>query len=297
MNSLVIPIEQVNQGNAEGRWYARLELQFQQTSRSCRLSRCRHQGPLYVQKPFYPEGRDLAHVYLLHPPGGLVSGDCLQIDIDVDDKARALVTTPGAGRVYRAREDRQLQQQMINLQVGTGASLEWLPLETIVYRGANARFNTQINLEDDSHFMGWEVTSLGLPASGVAFDQGELRQRLQINRNGEPLLIESLLLSEASHSLYAARAGLQGSPINGLFVAGPFADAQVSESLIAQCREVLAERHLKGLSGISQVGEFLVGRYIGHCSEEARKGFVGIWSLLRPVLLGRQACPPRIWAT
>jgi len=278
-------------------WYARLELQFQQTARACRLSRSRHQGPLYVQKPFYPEGRDLAHVYLLHPPGGLVSGDCLQIDVEVDESARALITTPGAGRVYRARKDRALQQQNIHLRVAAGASLEWLPLETIVYRGANARLNTHIELSDNSHFIGWEITSLGLPASGSAFDKGELRQGLKIVRDGEPLLIESLLLSDATRAFFSASAGLRGCPITGLFVAGPFQSEQVTEDMMAECRAALASDNPQALTAISQVGEFLVARYIGHCSEETRKLFTGIWSLIRPELLGRTACPPRIWAT
>ena len=85
------------------RWQAELALGFAATKRGVVLQHCRHQGPLYVQKPFYPEGRQLPHVYLLHPPGGLVSGDKLQINVAMARDTQALISTPGAGRVYRAR--------------------------------------------------------------------------------------------------------------------------------------------------------------------------------------------------
>ncbi|MAZ70248.1 MAG: urease accessory protein [Porticoccus sp.] len=297
MNALVIPISSLRENTPDSRWHARLELRISCTSRGSRLSRCRHRGPLYVQKPFYPEGPDLAHIYLLHPPGGLVSGDLLQLDATVEAGAKALFTTPGAGRVYRARFDRTLQQQCNHLVVADGASLEWLPLENIVYRGANACLETRVELGENSHFMGWEVTSLGLPASGVDFDRGQLQQRLIISREGRPLLIEALQLSEDSPALYGSRAGMQGLPINGIFVAGPFDERTLDDLLLAQCREVLAEPKNACLVGVSVVGGFLLARYLGSNSEQARRLFVALWQRLRPHLIGRPGCAPRIWST
>jgi len=297
MKESTLRLPSVATDDTTAHWYARLELQFQQSQRACRLSRCRHQGPLYVQKPFYPEGRDLAHVYVLHPPGGLVSGDCLQIDVDVTAKAHALITTPGAGRIYRARQDRTLQQQHINLKVAEGASLEWLPLETIVYRDANAKLSTQVDLADNSHFIGWEITSLGLPASGIKFDQGQLQQRLQINRNGQPVVIESQQLTESTQAIFNAVAGLQAKPVTGVLLAGPFSSAALSEQVMTQCRQLLTLEDSSCLAAISQVGDFVIARYIGSCSAQCRQLFIAVWSLLRPELLGRSACAPRIWAT
>lgn len=294
MNQLAIapcPETPVTEGS---RWHADLELQFEQGVRGCRLARNRHRGPLYVQKPFYPEGRDLAHVYLLHPPGGLVSGDRLDIRVDVQEDARALVTSTGAGRVYRARTDGLLQSQNTFLKVARGASLEWLPLENIAYPGANGAMHTRVDLQFGGRFAGWEITSLGLPACNQDFASGRLTQRLEIFRDGVPLLVESLRLAGAE--ILAARAGLQNFPVNGLMVLGPFPCAP-AEELLAQCRQIIAEHEQNGMAAITLVAEMLVVRALGRCAFDVRGLFTRLWELLRPDWIDRPPCAPRIWRT
>ncbi|WP_078083127.1 urease accessory protein UreD [Microbulbifer mangrovi] len=301
MNQLAIPDPFVAEASASGRWRAGLALQFERTERGCRLARNHHHGPLYVQKPFFPEGRDLAHVYLLHPPGGLVSGDRLEVRVEVKKGARALVTTTGAGRVYRARSDGLLQSQNTFLQVEEGASLEWLPLENIVYPDANGAMVTRVDLARDSHFAGWEVTSLGLPACDATLGNGRLSQRLEIFREGVPLLIESLRLSRPSNcnstfagDVLSSRAGLQGYPVNGLLVMGPFAP---DETVREACREIISAHAKRCLAGITHVSGMIVARALGRCAFEVRALLTELWELLRPELLGRAACAPRIWHT
>ncbi|PSL16675.1 urease accessory protein [Marinobacterium halophilum] len=276
------------------RWHARLSLGLKRTARGTRVASAERFGPLHLQKPFYPEGPDLAHLYLLHPPGGMVSGDLLEIEARLDADTAALITTPGAGRVYRARPDRTLQHQRVTLEVGAGSSLEWLPLETILYPNARTRLEVEVALTGDARFIGWEVTSLGLPACGEDFAAGELHQRLQIRRDGRLLLREQLLLDEHSHAVLTGKAGLQGQPVTGLMVAGPFTPEQV-EPLLEPLRACCEQDEL--LAGVSLSGEFLLIRTLGRCSEQARRCLEQCWGLIRPTLIGREACAPRIWAT
>ncbi len=277
------------------RWQARLNLRLQAGPRGTRLVENRHQGPLYVQKPFYPEGPELAHLYLLHPPGGLVSGDHLQISVELGSHTQALLTTPGAGRVYRARVDRAWQYQRQYFEVGEGASLEWLPLETIIYPNARTQLETHVELSAQARFIGWEVTSLGLPACDLDAQQAEVRQRLVVMQQGKPALVEQLCLDERSRRLFAAKVGMQSLPINGVFVAGPF--VTMSESLSDWIAEENRQTHVNALAGISLVGDFIVGRFLGTCSEQGRKLFEHWWQCLRPHLMQRPACAPRIWLT
>src|SRR6185436_21146989 len=86
---------------AESRWAAHLRLRFGPHDGRTVVRERQHRGPLQVQRAFYPEGPELCHLYLLHPPGGLVAGDALSIEVGVEAGARALVTTPAAGKVYR----------------------------------------------------------------------------------------------------------------------------------------------------------------------------------------------------
>jgi len=288
--------------SAASQWQAFLQLILREKNGGSILARCRHEGPLYVQKPFYPEGRETAHVYILHPPGGIVSGDELNIDIQLEDKAQALFTTPGAGRVYRARHDKQAQCVTITLNAAENAQLEWLPLENIFYPGAHTRMNTRIRLHKTSRFIGWDVSSFGLPAQGEKFNKGQISQRLEIWRDDKPCLIEHLLSNPENDNLLSAKSGMQNLPINGIFVAGPFDDEKQAEALITQLRELPltpleTDTPARVLLGISYVNQFIVARFLGECSQYAKHVFTQYWQTLRPELLSRPACLPRIWAT
>ena len=80
-------------------WKAQLDLEFSQLDYRSFLSHRRHFGPLQVQKPFYPELNGACHVYILHPPGGMVGGDSINIDINANANSHALITTPAAGQI------------------------------------------------------------------------------------------------------------------------------------------------------------------------------------------------------
>ncbi|NRA42650.1 MAG: urease accessory protein UreD [Pseudomonadales bacterium] len=283
-----------------GRWSASLSLQFSQRSAaahsSTRLSRCRHQGPLYVQKPFYPEGDALAHVYILHPPGGVVSGDQLSVDVSVETAAQALITTPGAGRIYRARQDRRLQQQHIHLQLAEAASLEWLPLETIVFNDANVSLTTRVDLAASASFIGWDVMCFGLPASQQWLQQGQLQQSLEIYRQQQPLFIDRLHLDAANmQDLLHSPYGFGGHTVSAIFICCvPELPPSSLDDLAELLLQLDCEKHLQ-LSELASGCVIL--RYLGDSAEQARLLFTRCWQLLRPLSIAREACLPRIWST
>ena len=126
-------------------WQAKLALRFAPRDGGTILAASRHEGPLRIQKALYPEGRDLCHAIVLHPPAGIAGGDRLQIDVETGAGARALLTTPGAGKWYRSAG--ALAEQAVTLKVSRGGSLEWLPQESIVFAGAMAAMRTTVELE------------------------------------------------------------------------------------------------------------------------------------------------------
>ena len=276
-------------------WRASLAITLAKTPRGARVIHSSHQGPLYIQKPFYPEGASLAHIYLLHPPGGLVTGDTLHIDLTIESGCGGLFTTPGAARVYRARSGSGVQLQNVGLKIAGGGSGEWFPLENIIYPGARGKLITRIELESGAVFSGWEITCLGLPASGQSFDSGKLQQRFEIYRDGRLSILESLVLDASNSGFLQGGAGLRGNSVNGLFVSGPFADESLLGNLLEKLQELSSPR--EPLLATTRMENFLVTRYLGNCAQQARNLFVQCWELVRPVLLARQACLPRIWST
>lgn len=288
-----VPLESTTEYARHGQWQAFLNLDFAQTTRGTRLVRKSHRGPLYIQRPFYPEGQQVPHAYLLHPPGGLVSGDSLSIGVDVQPNAHVLVTTPGAGRVYRSREAGTMQRQVNELKVADAASLEWMPLESILFPDAQASIDTRIELQGSGKIITWDILSLGLPANAKGFDSGALNQNLTIWHDGRLLLQERLRLDDTNRALLSAAIGLRNQPIQGLMLAGPF--TQDTADLIARMRE--QAMLLPVTLGITSVHGFVLVRALHQCTEQTRQALETMWALLRPALLGRAACAPRIWKT
>jgi urease accessory protein len=116
-------------------WRARLQLAVQhEGGRS--VARFGHDGPLRILQTLYPEGDAICHNVLVHPPGGLVGGDLLELEVRVGEGAHGLLTTPGATRYYRTESTAAVQRTRIRL--GPSARFEWLPLEAICYSGCDA---------------------------------------------------------------------------------------------------------------------------------------------------------------
>lgn len=266
-------------------WKARLQLSFTPGKERTVLAENQHSGPLVVQRPLYPEN-DVCHVCILHPPGGVVGGDALNLRLQVRPGGHALVTTPGATKFYRT--DGRLAVQLNDLQV-TGGILEWFPQDTIVFPGACAEIATLVDLDAAAGFIGWEITSLGLPTKHLRFDTGSLISRFQISRNSRPLLRDRLEIDKRIG--LDSMIGLRGYPVSGLLAA-----AGCKADMIQPLESLLPEGQ-KCLAGLTLLGELLVVRYLGESTFEARSIFQKIWTRLRPALYGRVACPPRIWNT
>jgi urease accessory protein len=264
-------------------WQAQLELGFAPRPGRTALVHRRQRGPLAVQRPFYPEG-DACHLYLLHPPGGVVGGDSLHIRADVSAGAQALVTTPGATKFYLSAGD--TAEQVQTLCVAQDASLEWLPQENIFFTGALARLKTRIELTDGARFIGWETQCLGRPVIGERFDSGRADFNLHIERDGRPLLLDRIMVTPERLD---GAAGLRGCPVNATLVATPAAQTELEA-----VRALIADQPN---TGATLLDDLLVLRYLGDSTEQCRKLFIKVWATIRPAVIGRAPCPPRIWST
>ncbi|MGH8010814.1 MAG: urease accessory protein UreD, partial [Candidatus Binatia bacterium] len=246
-------------------------------------------GPLAVQQPFYPEKDGRAHVYLLHPPGGVAGEDVLDISCFLGRGARAVLTTPGATKFYRSERGRS--SQTTRIEVGEGGICEYLPQETIVFDGAKASISTQVSLSRDAIYLGWDIISLGRPACQESFDKGEVRQRVEILRDGKPIWFEQFRLYGADPAMNAAFAFCAKPIVATMVYAGP-----ADESALHAIREAVGDA-ARNLFSASRLERVIVCRYLGGRMSEAKTLFRKAWEVLRETGLGKPAAAPRIWAT
>jgi urease accessory protein len=277
-------------------WKAVLDLSFVPDGARTALHERTHSGPLRVQRPFYPEPSGVCHVYILHPPGGVVAGDALHITVRAESGAHALLTTPAAGKFYRSPASQLQATQTLQLCVEAGARLEWLPQETIAFRGARAELSTRVALHGDARFIGWEILCFGRPAAHERFDQGVLRPQLELTRDGRPVYIERGLY-EAGSPLMDAAWGLAGHCVVGTLVCAAPEAARQLEHVGASLADDPAAGSGKPRMAASAWDDCLVVRYLGPSAEEARTRLAAAWAALRPAILGLEAVVPRIWHT
>jgi len=270
-------------------WDARLSLGYALRAGRSTLARRSHSGPLRVQRDLYPEGPHTCHNIVLHPPGGIAGGDALALDVSLDPGSAALLTTPGAGKWYRSQG--LPASQTLEFSLARGACLEWLPQETILFDGALARMRTRVSLDEGSQYLGWEILCFGRTASDERYASGSLAQRTEVFRAGERLWTEQGHL-QGDDALFASALGLAGRTVCGTLLA---AGAEAGNALLAALREVPVGAG--ALAGITRLPGMLIARWLGDCSEDARRYFAALWALLRPELRGLAAVPPRIWAT
>ena len=279
-------------------WEAELALEFECRDRATCLAGRRHRGPLRVQKALYPEGGEVCQAILLHPPSGIAGGDQLRISASVGAHAHAQITTPGAGKWYRSGGAEA--SQTLDFKLATGATLEWMPQETIVFDGASARMQTHVELAADSRYLGWDILCLGRYAAGERFATGSIGLHTRIERNGQPLWLERGQIA-GDDAMLQSVAGWAGATVCGTLLATlPTGDEAadmgiMNTTLLAACRAI---RPVDGAEhGVTALPGLLVARYLGQRSEAARQWFAALWHELRPVLLGRTAVSPRIWNT
>ncbi|MBB3641383.1 urease accessory protein UreD [Variovorax atrisoli] len=274
-------------------WHARLHLSYQHESERT-VARFRHDGPLRILQSLYPEGDAVCHNVLVHPPGGLVGGDTLDIEIEGADGSHGLITTPGASRFYRSEGDLALQRTRIRL--AAGARLEWLPLEAICYSGCRAENRLSIEVEPGAELIGWDVTALGLPNAGQPFERGTYLQHIEV----PGVWLERGRIDAADHRLLQSPIGLGGHRCMAslFFVAGsPVARAR-RDALLAHARSLLEASPLAESAGAtSPHAEVVVLRVLAPVVEPAMQLLRQVWQAWRAELWRLPAATPRIWST
>jgi urease accessory protein len=274
------------QGRGDTGWKAHLRLAFQRRG-DATVGLPAHEGPLRVLKSMHPEGAAVCHQVIVHPPGGIVGGDTLRIDIDAGEGAHAVLTTPGATRFYRSAGREALQSVQATLH--PGSRLEWLPLETIVHTGARAANKAVFRLGAGASMIGWDITCLGLPAAGDGFGAGYLLQHVEL----EGRWLERGRIDAADDRLLRSPLGFAGHPVIGTAWVVWDGTAPAGEQLVEDARAVLSGPMVAAASQL-QPG-LIVVRALADRVEPVNTAFRALRKSWRRVVWGLGPDEPRVW--
>lgn len=273
-------------------WRADLKLDYTLESQRT-VARYLHQGPLRILQSLYPEGDQICHNVLVHPPGGLVGGDTLDIQVNVAEGAHALVSTPSATRFYKSGGQAALQQ--VTATLAPGARLEWLPLEAIAYNDCEATNRAIFNLAPSSELMAWDVTALGLPSSDMAFTKGHFQQHLEI----PGVWLERGNLRGDDTRWLNSPLGLAGQKCLAslVFASGNNIEPQRAAQALEAAREVLEAHPLRLQAGVTCAHpQVIVLRVMSPLVEPSMDLLKKVWAVWRHTLWALPSTPPRIWS-
>jgi len=276
-------------------WHGSLQLNYhcdaRQTQRT--LADHRHEGPLRVLQSLYPEGDAVCHNVLIHPPGGLVGGDTLDIRVHGRGQAHGLVTTPGATRFYRSSGEAARQQAHITLQ--DHARLEWLPLETLCYNDCNAENQLLMDLAPGAECLGWDVTALGLPLASQPWTRGQLRQTIEL----KGAWMEQGLIDALDTRLMDGPLGLAGHRCMAtlFFASGHKLDRLRREAALEAARALIEAHSLQATAGVTCPNDqVVVLRVLAPVVEPAMGLLKWVWAAWRQSFWKMDGNLPRIWA-
>ncbi|MBB1093469.1 urease accessory protein UreD [Rhodopseudomonas palustris] len=274
-------------------WHAQLDITYAVELQRT-VARHSHTGPLRVLQSLYPEGNAICHNVLVHPPGGLVGGDTLDITVTASGTAHGLITTPGATRFYRSAGELALQRTHITL--ADQARLEWLPLEALAYNQCRAENRLTLDLAPQAEFIGWDVTAFGLPSASLPFERGSFLQHIEV----PGVWLERGLVDAADVRLMNGPLGLAGQRCMAslFFVSGAPLARNRREAGLEVARDLVAAHALSRTAGVTCPNpQVMVLRVLSPLVEPAMQLLRQVWVSWRAHFWQLPAVSPRIWST
>ncbi|HXW73276.1 MAG TPA: urease accessory protein UreD [Steroidobacteraceae bacterium] len=254
-----------------------VELEAEHTSRGSVLRRLTERGGFRARVT--ADGA-VCEAYLVNPSGGLVGGDTVDYTIRVGPGAHLAVSTAAAERVYRA--DGRLTRLNCRMTVAAGATLEWLPQQTLLYDGCHYRRRLHLDVDPQARVTILEPLALGRAACGERLQAVDIRDDWRVHRGGELVFAEALRLVGAVSRLFERAAVGAGARATATLVRlAPAAEAELEH--IRSCLDTAV------LCAASAVEGTIVVRWLA-------KDAMTLTSALRSFLCRlRGSAPPRAW--
>jgi len=224
--------------------------------------------------------------------GGVVGGDRIAIDIEARAGVTATVTTQAAEKIYRSAGPDSLIG--VDMRVGAGATLEWMPRETILFDGARLRRTTTIEAVPGSRFLAGEFVMFGRRARTETFTRGLLHDAWRVREGGRLIWADALHLEGEVAGVIVRRTAFDGAAGIGTIVYR----ADDARDRLGRARDILALLTGNACEAAATcMGALLIVRFVGRQEPALRAAVAGFWSAFRAEAIALPARLPRVWET
>jgi urease accessory protein len=235
-------------------------------------------------------------VHLNNVSGGVLAGDRLALDVEVQAGAAAQITTTGATRLYRHRAGAADSEQRARFTVRDAALLEYLPDLVIPYAGSRHVQRTEIRLGRGSTLFWWEVLAPGRLAAGERFAFERLRVQTEVYAGVRPVLREDYVLEPKQKELSATARMFEYSHNASLCVVQEGRPPAFWRGLEDRLNEIARSRTqhgeaVWGASTLASDGVVVRGLSMSGCF--IHESLVEFWRTARLAITGVDAVPPR----
>lgn len=239
--------------------------------------------PWKLLPPIYLDDTGAAYTLLVNPSGGLVGGDHLSIDMNVEQDAHVLISAPSANRVYRT--EGKVSEQHVNITVGPGAVLEWFPEHTIPFAGSRFRQTLQATLAPGATLLLWDAVASGRIARGERWAFTDLENDIRIMMASGSTLFERYVLDPSAD---LGRVGLaeEWNYVASLYVVNDSTPSEVWNGLESKIATILDARPGEVLGGVS-VGPVpgLAVKILARTAPDLNAILDALWAAVREGLL------------
>jgi len=208
---------------AANRAVGRLALSVKSVGGKTRRAQVHEAGSLRVRCPGAPS--EELEAVIINTAGGIAGGDRFDLDVEAGEDTRLVVTTAAAEKVYRTLgPDSGIG---VRLVVAAGATLAWLPQETILFDRARLSRSIEVDLAPDAQLFLAEAIVFGRSGMGETVQEGALFDRWRVRRGGRLIYAEGVRLDGAIARRLAERAVANGGIAIATILVVPGNDATV----------------------------------------------------------------------
>jgi urease accessory protein len=267
------------------------EIGFDCRDGTTRLIHLYQRDPLRVLFPA-PARDEPPLAVLLTTSGGLVAGDRLDISACLALGAAAHIATSTAEKIYRSLGPTTAIRQ--TLSVAPGATLEFLPLETILFDGARLWRETTVELAPGATFLGGDIVVFGRRARGEHFTRGFLREVWEVRRDGRLVWGDALHLEGDIPAIIDDPACFDGAAAFAAMILAP--STRDPRSLLDGVREIQSATAASGVrAGVTAVAGLIIARWLSSDAAALRRAYTDLASHLRCEAMGLAPSLPRLW--